>query len=182
MLTRKIAPVFLLWIVALSGSAFAEPLVVPLPDGGKLELAVPGSWKAAHETAGPAVTVNLSPSDKGDFSILLTALPVLPGSPASTPEGLREATIQSGNELLSTALQKSLELTELKGPQAIGYLYHLTDRNPEKGPGDYREVHQGALLIAQRVITFTILTHTGDSETIDKAREMLRSVKISSGQ
>jgi len=181
-MTRKIVVVVSLWVLALSAIAFAEPLVVPLPDGGKLELAVPGAWKAAHETAGPGVTVKLSPSDKGDFSVLLTVLPVQPGSPASTPEGLREAMVQRGNQQLPSAVQKTLELTEIKGPQAIGYLYHLTDRNPEKGPGDYREANQGALLVAKHMIIVTILTHTGDSETVDKAKEMLKSVKINSGQ
>jgi hypothetical protein len=182
MMRRRIVSVVFLLALALSTSAFAGLLVVPLPDGAKLELAVPASWKAAHETAGPAVTVKLSPSDKGDFAVLLTVLQVQPGSPASTPEGVREATIQSGNQQLPTAVQKTLELTEIKGPQAIGYLYHLTDRNPEKGPGDYREANQGALLVGRHVITVTILTHTGDSATVDQAKEMLRSVKISSGQ
>jgi hypothetical protein len=182
MMERKIVAVVFLLALALAANAFAEPLVVPLPDGAKLELAVPAAWKATHEAAGPAVTVRLSPSSQGDFVVLLTVMPVQPGSPTSTPEGVREAVTKGGNEQLASALQKTLELTEIKGPQAIGYLYHLTDRNPEKGPGDYREANQGAVLIGQRVIAVTILTHSGDSATVDKVKEMLSSVKISTGQ
>jgi hypothetical protein len=182
MLSEKIAPLVLIGALAiLADSAAAEPLVTTLPDGTKLELTLPASWKSAQETADPAVTIHLSPSGSGDFAFLLTVFPVKAGAPASTPEGLKKTIMEEANEQLASALQDQVELTEIKGPQLIGYLYHLTDRNPEKGPGDYREANQGAILLGQYLISVTLLTHPGDSATVEEAKKLLASAKISSG-
>jgi hypothetical protein len=164
----------------LAAPAMAEQLITALPDGSSLEMVLPATWKSTHETVGPSVTVRLSSAAAADFLVLITTLPVKAGSPASTPEGLRASVTELGNRSLSTSLQEHLELTEIKGQQAVGYLFHMTDRNPEKGPGDYREVHQGAILLGQQMITFTILTHPGDSATVDEAKRLLSAAKISS--
>lgn len=160
--------------------ALAERLVTALPDGGKFELTLPATWQSTHQTAGPSVTVKLSSAAPDKFLVLLTVLPVKAGSPASTPDGLRAALTEQGNRQLPSSLQDRLEITEIKGPQAVGYLYHMTDRNPEKGPGDYREASQGAILFGQHLITVTILTHPGDSATVDEAKRVLAAATISS--
>jgi hypothetical protein len=178
MYSKKI--VFALLSVVLAAPAMAERLVISLPDGNNLELTLPVAWKSTHQTAGPSVTVRLSSAASADFLVLITTLPVKAGSPASTPDGLRASVTELGNRALPTSLQERLELTEIKGQQAIGYLFHMTDRNPEKGPGDYREVHQGAILLGQQMITFTILTHPGDSVTVDEAKRLLSAAKVSS--
>jgi hypothetical protein len=182
MYPKKIAFALLSAALALAAPAMAERLVISLPDGSNLELTLPATWKSTHQTVGPSVTVRLSSAASVDFRVLLTTLPVKVGSPAATPDGLRAAITERGNQALPTALQERLELTEIKGQQAIGYLFHLTDRNPEKGPGDYREVHQGSILLGQHLITFTILTHPGDSATVDDAKRLLAAAKISSPQ
>jgi hypothetical protein len=169
-------------LAILAASATAEQLVTSLPDGSKLELTLPSSWQSTHQTAGPSVTVRLSSAAPGQFVVLLTVLPVEAGSPASTPEGLRAIITDQGNRALPSTLQDHLEIAEIRGPQAIGYLYHMTDRKPEKGPGDYREANQGAILLGQHLITITILTHPGDLETVDEAKRLLETAKISSGQ
>lgn len=52
----------------------------------------------------------------------------------------------------------------------------------EKGPGDYREANQGAILLGQYLISATILTHPGDSATVEEAKRLLTTAKISSGE
>jgi hypothetical protein len=180
MSSKKIAfAVFSGALAILAASAAAEQLVTSLPDGSKLELTLPASWQSTHQTAGPSVTVRLSPAASGNFVVLLTVLPVKAGSPASTPEGLRAVITDQGNQALPSALQDHLEIAEIKGPQTIGYLYHMTDRKPEKGPGDYREADQGAILLGQNLITVTILTHPGDLATVDEAKRLLAAARIS---
>jgi hypothetical protein len=91
---------------------------------------------------------------------------------------MRASVLEEGNRSLTTALQDHLELSEVRGEQGVGYLYHLTDRKEEKGPGDYREATQGAMLLGRHLVTITILTHTGDSATIEQARQVVASAKI----
>jgi len=183
MYSKKIAFLVLSGTLAiLATSAAAEQLVTSLPDGSKLELTLPASWQSTHQTAGPSVTVRLSPAGSGAFVVLLTVLPVKAGAPASTPEGVRAVVAEQGNRALSSALQDHLEITEIKGPQTIGYIFHATDRSPEKGPGDYRESNQGAILVGQHLISVTILTHPGDSTTVDEAKRMLATARIGLAQ
>ncbi len=180
MTLRNAAFVVLLGILAGSPAVSrAEDLVAPLPDGGRLELVLPASWQSTHQTVGPSVTVRLSPKSSGDFLVLITVIPVQPGTPIPTPEGLRAAVLEFGKEKLSTALQDHIELDEIKGSQMVGYLFHLTDRNPEKGPGDYREVNGGTLLIGKHVLAVTILSHSGDEATVDEAKRLLAAARIS---
>jgi hypothetical protein len=182
MTLRNATFVVLLGILAGSPAVSrAEDLVAPLPEGGQLELTLPASWQSTQQTVGPSITVRLSPKSSGDFLVLITVIPVQPGTPIPTPESLRAAVLESGNKKLSTALQDHIELAEIKGPQVIGYLLHLTDRNPEKGPGDYREVNGGTLLLGKHVLAVTILTHSGDAATVEEAKRLLAAAKISVG-
>jgi len=158
----------------------AKTLVASLSDGRALTLAVPEDWQSSQEAAGPALTIRLSSGDSASFVVLLTVLPITPGSPASTPDGLKVLAIEQGNQALKTALQERLELTEIKGQQAIGYVYHVTDRKPEKGPRDYREADQGIVLLGRHVVAVTILTHPNDSATVELAKQMIAGAQISS--
>lgn len=183
MLSKKLALLTFIGILAIVvDPAAAGQLVTSLPDGSKLELTLPASWKSTQQTAGPAVTIRLSPASSEDFVVLLTVMPVKAGAPASTAEGVRKMIAEEADRARSSALQEHIEIIEIKGPQAIGYIFHITDRNPEKGPGDYREANQGAILLGQHLISATILTHTGDSATVEEAKRLLTTAKISSGE
>ena len=63
--------------------------------------------------------------------------------------------------------------------QARLSLYHLTDVEPEDGPGDYREMTQGALLLAGHLVTVTIL-NTGDQDTLAEAIQIVESTRLPS--
>lgn len=183
MLSKKIVLLALIGVLAiLVRTAAAEPLVTSLPDGSKLELTLPASWRSTQDTVGPAVTIRLTPAASSDFVVLLTVMPVKAGAPASTPEGVRKMITEEADRARPSALQDNIEIIELKGPQAIGYVFHITDRNPEKGPGDYREANQAAILLGQHLISATILTHPGDSATVEEAKRLLAAAKISSGK
>jgi hypothetical protein len=149
-----------------------------LAGGAEVALQLPSRWKASARQAGPSTTIRVGPSADGDFVFLITLFPLHADSPVSTAEGLRAAVLHLGNSKLHTAIQESIELVEITSDQLVGYLYHLTDRMPGEGPGNYREAHQGMLLLPSHVASATILTHTADLTTKEEAMRALKSVTI----
>lgn len=149
-----------------------------LPGGAHIALEIPSTWQATAEAGGPFVTVRISPADQGDFVLLLTAIPVLPESPVATREGVRDAVLELGHSKLHTAVQDDIELIEISSADAVGYFYHLTDRAPGEGPGHYPEAHQGILLLGEYGISFTLLTHTEDFETLELALGVLKTLQL----
>ena len=181
MTSRRIISLLILAVViasVLEPTRAAEPFLVELSDGARLELTLPDHWKAKPEVSGGATTLELTPTDRRDFVVLLTTFVLPPGSPLSTEENFKKTIEQRGNLELAGALQSSLELTEIKGEHSLIYLYHLTDRNPERGPGDYREAHQGGVLLGTHFASVTILTHPGDDAIVNQAIEVLESATI----
>lgn len=151
-----------------------------LPSGARVTFDRPEDWKVEVRTGGPSVTLELGPEAGTAFVVLVTVLPLPPDQPM-LPEEVRAMTQKRGEEELAGALQDSIELREVKGPGVTGYLYHLTDRNPESGPEDYREVNQGILSFGLHIATVTILSHPGDEETPRRAVELLESLEVGSG-
>jgi hypothetical protein len=158
-----------------------ERYSVTMPEGPDFSFVQPTDWHITTEVAGPSVTVKLTPGSGGDFLVLVTVFPFDPSSSVSRPDGLRAEVLEAGNQELAGALQDSIELTEVQGSGAITYLYHLTDRNPERGPGDYREATQGMMLFAPYVASVTVLTHSQDDSTVERAIELLKSIRVESG-
>jgi len=82
-----------------------------------------------------------------------------------------------GDKRLSTSVQSKLEVRAVNGEQAHGYVFHLTDRNPEKGPGDFRELHQGVVVVGPLVLSTTVLTHSTDLTTVEAALKAIASAR-----
>ncbi len=91
---------------------------------------------------------------------------------------MRNLVIRQGSEALSSALQEKLEMSEVRSEGGVAYLYHLTDRSPERGPGDYREANQGAMLLGRYLLTITILTHPGDDAIVAQAKGLLAAAQV----
>ncbi len=157
----------------------SQPVDVKLPDSGSLQMSVPDEWKVEQHIETGALTLRFTPAGKDDFMVLMTVIPRPADAPIATVAGVRKVVTERGRKELSGALQKELELAEIKTADAAGFLYHLTDRNPEKGPGDYREGDQGLVLAHGRLISVTILTHTGGDAIVKQALDALKTVRIS---
>jgi len=166
----------------LAIAATSEALPVRLPSGDNLTLTVPDEWQTAYSSSGPGLTVRLSQGGGGDSVMLMTVIPVRAGSPASTLPGLRAIVEEMGRRALATAVQDRFEISEIVGSQGTALLFHVTDRDAEKGPGDYREMDQGAMLIGNYVASITVLTHTGDEATIARAKAVIASTTIDTDQ
>ncbi len=150
---------------------------VPLDGGQRLVFAHPAAW--VHELAGPpaAPTLTLHGPRANEFRLLITSLP-LTNSAMSDEKILEEKVRQAGEALLATAEQKTLELIPVRGAAAHGFVYHLTDRSPERGPNDYREMRQGVISAGPVLLSVTLLTHPGDTANVAAGLATLAGVTV----
>lgn len=163
----------------IASSLFAtRQLVQPLSEPASFSMSIPDGWKVQKRVVEGSLNLRVKPEEKGDFLVLITMLPTAGNSPLSTPGAVRAAVAEQGAAELPGALQTKLELVELKMSGGAGTLFHVTDRNQEKGPGDYRELHQGMMLVGKYLAAVTVLTHPGDEATVKQAIEMLESASI----
>ena len=167
------AALILLVVATQVAVAQTKQTEVALDDGAQLLFVHPAAWQA--DISGPRAnpTLRLSPAGGDGFRVLITAIPNL--KPLSSEE-LKESIRQKGADLLPTSTQTAVELVRVAGAEATGYLFHLTDRQPEKGPGDYKELREGGVVVGPYVLSVTVLSHPGDSEPVSSALEMLKNV------
>jgi hypothetical protein len=168
--------------VLISGAAFGqEPQVrvetFDIADAGRLTLSLLPGWTSELEGETElAPTLELRPGGDRDALLLVTALPANSGNPRSDEE-VRAQVSALGRAMLATAAQTELELFRLEGAEAAGYLFHVTDLEPEAEPGDYREARQGAVRVGQLVLSVTVLTHPGDDTSVTEALAVLASAR-----
>ena len=180
----KTALLLLLTLLALSSAVPATSTVtaeMTVSGEGVISLQRPSTWVATVGGPDFGPTLRLRPGTGGGFSVLVTAIPRRSAERTSAAE-LENSVRRQGEPLLATASQSQLEIVRVSGPEARGFLYHLTDRKPESGPDDYREMRQGAVEIGPVLLSVTILTHTGDEESVDQALAMLESARFTASK
>lgn len=164
-----------------SGASAGSVQSVEVGTSGALSFRLPPGWSSSVGGAtATAPTITARPGDGRDAVLLMTAIPRRSDESLSAPELMRLVEAR-GEAALSTALQEQVELVEVRGAQAVGYLYHLTDRQPESGPGDYREARQGAVLVGELVLSVTILTHSDDAKSVAEALDVLSGARHAPG-
>ncbi len=167
-------------LVAHSGASAQSVQSIEISSAGELVLRLPPGWTSSVGGAtATAPTITARPGDGRDAVLLITAIPRRADESLSEQE-LRRLVEARGEAALAAALQDRLDLVKVQGAGAVGYLYHSTDRNPESGPGDYREASQGAVLVGELVLSVTILTHTGDLKSVDEALAVLSGARHAS--
>jgi len=161
-------------LCAFAPTARAHTTELQVGDGA-LVVTHPPTWKAKVGGPKEGPTLRLGPAGEADFQVLITALL----GPKALPDdaALERRVREAGEQLLPTAQQKALELIPVKGAEVRGLLYHLTDASPEQGPGDYRELRQGALVVPPLLLSVTILTHPGDDAVVNDALAALASAR-----
>jgi hypothetical protein len=175
------ASVLMATLLALPGVASATVTFtteVTVAGKGVISLDRPTAWEATVGGPDFGPTLRLRPKGGAGFSVLVTAM-ARSSEEAMPAEELESGVRLQGQRLLPTAVQSQLEVVRVSGAQSRGFLYHLTDRKPESGPGDYREMRQGTVEVGPVLLSVTILTHTGDTETVDDALAMLATARFS---
>ncbi len=160
-------------------AALAEETVVrhySLPDHGNLRLQTPVSWKDDLRQPPHRLppTIDFKPGTGKPFEILIT--PIWPMGKDMTPpsaEGIQALVKRVAEHAKPQAVERDINLKELKGPSGIGYYFFATDRAPK--PDEYKYMTQGAILVGDIALAFTILTNDGQDSVITDALSMLKS-------
>lgn len=151
-----------------------------LPGGGAVLLEVPVSWneEVRQKDQNFPLTIVFRPKKGRQFEILFTPIPSKSGQPAAIAD-IEASLIQSGAQHLPTAVQESILLETLEGPQARGRYYLLTEEQPP--PNEYPSVIAGGLLVGPVVASFTVLLHDPSGSEAREALRVLRSASFQSG-
>lgn len=182
---KKVLLVAMLLLIAASARSSANRAghdwrAYTLPHGGALLLEVPVGWtqEIRQKDRNLPPTIVLRPKKGEDFEILVTPLSAQGGQLPTMAE-LEAGLIQKGSQHLSTARQKSVTLKRLKGQQATGRYFLLTERVPK--PSEFPSVIGGNLLTGPLVVAFTVLLHDPEGRSARKAIKVLQSARFQPG-
>ena len=166
----------------ISISAMAAELAIKLPGRDDLVLDLPNEWAAQvnRSNADLPPTITVVPKAGAAFQVLITALWPMNGMSSPTLGGIRSLVERGVREVQPQAVEQSLSLKEMAGVVAKGYYFSATDRQPE--PNGYKYMTQGAVMLNELSITFTILVNGETSGPTEKALQMLRGAHRASAR
>ncbi len=151
-----------------------------LPNHGVLTLTVPDEWTdQIHRPSGDLPpTIRLSQNAGEQFVILFTPIWKTAGAMPDfgTEQGIKNLVEGAAQKASPQAVEKNIEVKKLGGSN-IGYYFSATDKAPK--PGEFKYLSQGAVGIDEIVVTFTILTHSSDSEVVGQAVTMFGDLQHS---
>ncbi len=172
---------------AIGTAATAVSRSYDLPGHGILIMTVPGNWKdsVSRPPGDLPPTIGFEPAAGEDFQIVVTPIWGPPGMTAErfTVEDARSLAEKQGRKILEESVETDLSLKEIKGPQATGYVFALTDKSlvdRAAGDGQYRCVTQGVVLIGDLLMTVTALSQEHGTEAVRAALEMIRTARLRS--
>jgi hypothetical protein len=170
---RMISLAFLLCVsVALAEESSVR--CYPLPDHGSIQLSVPAQWKDQLRQPPNRLppTIVFSEKTGTSFEVLITPMwSAKKDLPPPSAEMIRDIVQEEATKAASQAVQKRIDLIELKGASGSGFYFAVTDRAPP--PGEYKHMTQGMITIGKLFLTFTILTNDGQQPIVAKALSML---------
>jgi hypothetical protein len=148
-----------------------------------VEVMVPPSWQdefpGGCENAGP--TLSLLPALTKDVLSLTTVL-VPPterrdGS-YNAPEELHRRTESAGQRMLEKSTEDKLRIEEVKGPEIIGYMFTITDRNPGSGPWDFRHLTHAEAGLRDVMLSFSVFFQSPGTPERAVAMEVFRGTRL----
>lgn len=147
-----------------------------LPNLDTLELVLPAGWKDSVDMppGDTELTIQLGPSAGDPFEVFLT--PTSPDRTAPTTpdvDALRGEVRDAAGRVQPQALEENLEIRRLQGADGVGFYFSATEREPQAE--DFQFMTQGALLVGELTLWFTILTHEGQEQVIADALVMLQT-------
>jgi hypothetical protein len=172
----------LLAAVAPSLTVAATPEVARevcvVPGHGALGLEVPVAWRASCRPLAqpPSASATFRPLAGEAFKLAVTVVWMEPGH----RDALADAALRSGAERMAArSLAQAVEATpvfeELRGPEAFGYVFTLTDKAP--APGEFKYLTQGNLRIGELQVIFTLLSGEESAAEKGQALRMLSAAR-----
>jgi hypothetical protein len=139
-----------------------------VPEHGVLELALPAAWRSSTEDAVASApdehgnvappqgeTLRIEPAQGTKFLLMAT--------PAWVPASDRDAKKAVGwmkTRLLNQTVEGDPVVEEFKGSKNVVYWFRATNRDPL--PGEKDRMIQGAAVVGELLVGFTLLYHPGD--------------------
>ncbi len=147
-----------------------------LPNRDTLELTLPAGWAEHLEQpdGGGPPTIEIAVTEGGPRQVFVT--PEWPDPLAKELRelpSLRDAIREMAERTQPQAVEPYLEVRQLDGANGTGFYFAATDRNP--GPGEFRFMHQGALLVGDLTLWFSVLTNEGQDTVAVEALAMLQT-------
>lgn len=176
---RCLVAAFLLCLVA--GAAAAEETksrTFAISGQGELQLRIPVSWtsETMPATAETPAGIQFGPRSGAPFEMLLTPVGyATKDAPAPGPAVLKKLAQDAAALLKDRAVERTIDVREIRGASAAGYYFSATDRDPK--PGEFKIATQGFLMVGDLLVSFTILTNDGQRHVVDGALEMVRSAR-----
>jgi len=149
---------------------------IMLPGGDELWLKIPAAWDEKIDSSQKNMppTVWLTPHQGASFNVLITPLAGTAASGAMSDDlKLHTMVVSIANNLLSRAVEMTIPVHDLTGPDVHGYYIFATDRAP--APGEWKYLWQGMINIDGAPFAFTILTNDGQEAIAKAALELIRS-------
>jgi hypothetical protein len=146
-----------------------------LPDHGSVQLSVSPSWKdELHQPPDRLPpTIVFTQEHGAPFEIFITPLWSGKSTTVLPKAGeLKQQVRETGDQLKPQAVEKAVEVKELKKGASVGYYFTLTDRAPK--PDEYKYMTQGLMRVGDLLLSFTVLTNDGQTTIIDEALTMIK--------
>ncbi len=143
---------------------------------GELRLNVPASWTAdtMPATAESPAGIQLGPRAGAPFEMLVSPMGYATRDAPAPGSAVLKKMVQDAADLLKPqAVERSIDIREIRGASAMGYYFSATDRAPK--PGEFKIVTQGVLMIGNLLASFTVLTNDGQRDVVDGALDMIRT-------
>ncbi len=129
---------------------------VAVPEHGSFEISLPSAWRYSTEPTpeGGGDTLRLEPASGSRFLLMAT--------PVWVPEGNRDARNAATwmrVRLHNQTVEQEIPIEEFKGSRNTVYWFHATNKYP--GPGEHEAMVQGAAMVGELLVGFTLLHHAG---------------------
>ncbi len=173
---NKIALLGLLVASQVVSAGDTVPRQFSLPDHGVFEIAVPADWQdqVGRPPNNLPPTIKFRPKAGPAFEVLMTLLwPIQGKAPPTDAPTIRQEVEHTVDGVSSQAVEKHIDVHELKGSNGTGYYFSATDKAP--APGEYKYMTQGILPVGQLAVAFTILTNDGQELAVTQSLKALQN-------
>lgn len=145
---------------------------VAVPEHGAFEITLPSDWRYSTEASpgGGGDTLKLEPAQGERFVLYITA--------AWVPEGNRdakEAAKWMRVRLHNQTVELEIPVQAAKGTRNTVHWFRATNKNPT--PGEHEALIQGAAMVGELLVGFTMLHHPGNLPERDAVLKALGAAK-----
>jgi hypothetical protein len=140
---------------------------VVVPDHGAFEISLPAEWRYSTEPSpgGGGDTLKLEPAQGERFVLYITAAWV-PESNRDAAEAAKWMRVRLHNQ----TVEEDIPVQAAKGTRNAVHWFRATNKNPT--PGEHEAMIQGAAIVGELMVGFTMLHHPGnlpEKDTVLKA-------------